>query len=83
MNEYDGNEIPNLNENNENNDKNLYIHNEIKGNDKYPKYHKNNELCFILYSDQEKFIIIKKNNEDTELEEEEHLKNKSINNFNV
>ena len=36
MNEYDGNEIPNLNENNENNDKNLYIHNEIKGNDKYP-----------------------------------------------
>ena len=82
MNEYDGNEIPNIIVN-QDNDKNVYIHNEIKSNDKYPKYHKNNELCFILYSDQEKFIIIKKNNEDTELEEEEHLKNKSINNFNV
>ena len=83
MNEYDGNEIPNLNENNENNDKNLYIHNEIKGNDKYPKYHKNNELCFILYSDQEKYIILKKNDETIDFEEKQNLKNNSINNFNV
>ena len=36
MKEYDGNEIPDLIENNQNNDKNLYIHNEIKSNDKYP-----------------------------------------------
>ena len=83
MKEYDGNEIPDLIENNQNNDKNLYIHNEIKRNDKYPKYHKNNELCFILYSDHEKYTILKKINETIEFEEKQNLKNNSINNFNV
>ena len=61
----------------------MYIHNEIKRNDKYPKYHKNNELCFILYSDHEKHTILKKINETIEFEEKQNLKNNSINNFNV
>ena len=82
MNEYDGNEIPNIIVN-QDNDKNVYIHNEIKSNDKYPKYHKNNELCFILYSDQEKYIILKKNDETIDFEEKQNLKNNSINNFNA
>ena len=83
MKEYEGNEIPKLNIY-KNNDDYSFIHNEIKNNDKIPKFHKNNELCFILFSDQEKYIILKKNNEIMEFEEENDLKkNNSINNFNV
>ena len=59
------------------------IFNEITNNSQYPKYHKNNELCFILYSDQEKYIILKKNDETIDFEEKQNLKNNSINNFNV
>ena len=81
MKEYEGNEIPKLNIY-KNNDDYSFIHNEIKNNDKIPKFHKNNELCFILFSDQEKYIILKKNNEIMEFEEENDLKkNNSINNF--
>ena len=81
MNDIIVNEIADLSLINSNNSNLSYIFNEITNNSQYPKYHKNNELCFVLFSNQQKYIIINKN--DNINSDDENFRKNTINNLNM